>query len=221
MLFERSRAAEQDRRGIREIHEEPPRCGRVAVHVGEVAACLYPIERRGDQLVEQTVDLGRKTVRARHHLALVDRLIPIRLADADAGIDVDPLGQIRQGHAGDAVSVFESGGLEPARKIGRPCRRTGDPSEGQTLVALADLLDQRVGLAFREPSVAAEVREGMRQLRDPPAQARDAKVLAQTSDGGQDEERGFDGLDEVALGDDHATSDRSARRTSSRARVTL
>ena len=113
--------------------------------------------------------------------------------------------------------------LETPRKIGRPSRGPGDPAERKLSVALTDLRDERVGLSLREHGVAGEVRDRMRDLGDPSAKAGNAEIVHEPGDRGKYEERRFDRVDEVALdnGRRHATSDRSARRTSSRASVTL
>ena len=117
----------------------------------------------------------------------------------------------------------EPGILDAPRQIGRPRRGPGDPAESQIPVTLPDLLDHRLALALGEARVAAEVRERMRDLGDATPEARNTKVLHETVDRRIKKERRFDRLDKAALGDGrvHATSERSARRTSSRARVTL
>src|SRR4029078_4997490 len=105
---------------------------------------------------------------------------------------------------------------------GVPCLGAWDTSKGEVAVTLAGLLDHGLRLTLGEASVAAQVGERVRDLCDAPAQPGDAEILDESMNRPIQAERGLDRLDELTLGNGiRATSDRSARRTSSRASVTL
>jgi len=69
-------------------------------------------------------------------------------------------------------------------EIERPRRGTGDPTEAERTVALANPRDDRVDLAVAQTGVAAEIGERGIELRDPPADSGDAEILCEPGNRG-------------------------------------